>query len=50
MNRDAGEVGRRVRARIEQGDRAAGFVGDPTDDADVLAEMIADLFPRSPTS
>lgn len=44
---DAEAVGVVVRAVAATGARAAAFVGDPSDaaDADVLTEMLAELFP-----
>ena len=42
---DARRVGPAVKVLGDAGARAAGFVGDPTDDAAALTEMVAELFP-----
>ena len=40
---DAVRAGREVRARLDVGERAAGFVGDESADSDALAAFVADV-------
>jgi len=40
---DALRAGREVRARLDAGERAAGFVGDESADSDALAAFVADV-------
>jgi hypothetical protein len=50
VERDGAAVGRAVRAALDAGEHAAGFVGDPDEDADALAEFATDVVNPSSSS
>ncbi|MFA5883146.1 MAG: hypothetical protein WDA60_04800 [Acidimicrobiia bacterium] len=43
VDADAARAGRTVRARLDAGARAAGFVGDASADAEAIAAFVADV-------